>query len=868
MFGNLFYFATLGFKEEKRTARKGHYSCEFCRARKLRCSRPLPCINCVSRGKRCVVEEGGQMEVAPTAYRREHPRPPDAPLLPGNDDNNQNNLVDEVHRLRRLAEDLERRICQSQGTGANRGNDEASHCQALTTTTAATTTTTATTATTTTPTPGGATPVPLGPICAVVTHLDRVSMGNGSYADMLSASTTGSPSVLSAAPTTTTAATSTGGGPVGHSPDGKRGLDIKIEHVFAIPTAPEFTYSLVDGDRLRAPRRCIYLPTYREATVLLDTFLATVSSLYHIVHHPTMPDTVRSIYACIQGQQAGASPPPLGDVLLLLSIVATGACLYIPPRNHDNDDNDDDSISASNASPVFSSRAAAAQTTPLWIQAALHVFEAIVRGPAPPTLSAVQGVIMLSFLIGNIEGIGFRYRYLVSTGLLLGRELSLHCIDQEAAPSFSRPLFDPPKSPFEREMGRRVWWYLASTEWLLAARNSGPGVGVYSTHPNMMRVNEPCNTDDVHLAPGMRELAVSQPLDTPTDMSYYLQRVRLAEVTRGIVDRMCMVSGTQFVGGGPSAVTVTASAASAASTMSQDLLAAYRQAAAASDADLEAMLQDLPVFLRLETYVQRDSTHAGGHTPIVFIQAFMLHSLIHTQRCKLHLPYLTSWRRQTEATTAGHASTSSQPSDALSEEPTSTPSPSSRAICIESARQIIHAETQLRRRASQHPMVQNRLSCVLYGVFMAAIVLLVDLCAADDNDEAAQKQDALAALQIVGDSRPHSPAAVELYASLAHLLAKHRPQLCERGFLQGMDAVPSANGTTRPTETTEPVLPLVDGLSQPNSLGEQDTPMTALGDALYCGNSLPLGLAFDGLDDLASFQWDDLLAGVDTSMLL
>ncbi|CAK7224648.1 hypothetical protein SBRCBS47491_005621 [Sporothrix bragantina] len=806
----------------QRTARKGHYSCDFCRARKLRCSRPLPCINCVSRGKRCVLEEGGEVEVTPTAP---HHEPRNLPT-PAPSHSNDQSLIDEVHRLRRLAEDLERRISRSNAGSAALG--DANHSPASI----------GWAQTTASAVPAAAPPDAMGPICAVVTHLDRMSMGKGTYADMASASTTGSPASFSSV-TTVTAAASTAG-PTSQNPD-RSGLQIKIEPIYTIPTAPEYTFNIIDGDRLRAPRRCIYLPTYREMTVLLDTFLSTISSFYHIVHHPTVPDTVRRVYNSILGQQDGPHPP-LGDVLLLLTIVATGTYLYIPPQG--SNAADDQSVL------VFSSHTEAADTAPFWIQAALHVLDVITRGPAPPSLSAVQGVITLSFLISNVEGIGFRYRYLVSTGLLLGRELGLHCIDQGPATSSLT-------TPFEREMGRRAWWYLASTDWLLAARNSGPGVGVYTTHPHMMRVNEPCNIDDENLTPSMQNPAVGKPLDTPTDMSYYLQRVRLARVARGIVDRMPMVSGTQFVGGGQSTAASTTVSA-------RDLLATYRQAATESDADLEAMLHNLPVFLRLETYLNRDET-INANTSSFFIQAFMLHSLIHTQRCKLHLSYLTSWRRQTE-TIGRHQPMMSQPS-------VSGPSTTSRAICIESARQIIHAETQLRRQASQHPFVQNRLSCVLYGVFLATIVLLIDLCAADNRDgdgedDTAQKQDALAALQIVADARPHSPAASELYTSLTQLLAKHRPQLCEQGFLQGtMEIEPSSTTTAvarPPEEAMQPILSTAAGLES-DSFGVHDTPMASFNDSLY-GN--PLALSFDGLDDLVNFQWDDLLAGVDTSMLL
>lgn len=804
--------------------RKGHYSCEFCRVRKLRCSRPLPCINCVSRGKTCVMDVEG-----PVVEDRQ-PTPSSRPLSPPNQPSGTSNelsnhaLLDEVHRLRRLAEDLERRISHGGSNATN--TSQAQHLLPSVTHTVPSTPTS-------TPAPDA-----LGPICAVVTHLDRVSMGKGCYSDMQAASSTASPSALSS---TTTLAT---GRPTATTTCSfeQSGLTIKIEPILSIPTASEYTYSIVDGNKLGSPRRCVYLPLYQETTVLLDTFLKTVSSFYHIVHHPTVPSLVAGVYDSVQRQQG--ADLSLGDVLLVLNMIATGTCLYGPPTQR--------------GIAIFSSREEAARQTPYWIEIAIHVLDAITRGPAPPTLSAVQGVITLSFLISNIEGVGYRYRYIVSTALLLGRELGLHCIDQEHSGS---PQNSSLTTPFQRELGRRAWWYLASTDWLLAARNSGPGVGVYQTHPQMMRVREPCNIDDSQLQEGnVDEPIHGLPLDVPTDMSYYLQRMRLSKVARSIVDRMPMVSGTQFVGGSAS------SSASAAS-----LLAAYRESAIASDAELDAMLRDMPPFLRFETYEQSniewtEDDEDGKSPKSLFIQAFMLHSLIHTQRCKLHLSYLTSWRRQT-GTNRGQSHTHGRPS-------VSNSTTTSRAVCIEAARQIIHAETQLRRRAAKHPFVQSRLSCVLYGVFLATIVLLIDLCAdngagseTDPGDDSPDTSAAFAALQIVSDARPYSPAAAELCnTSLTQLLSKHRPQLLEEGLQRLGTPMPAISTTTAGTArtVTSPTLPTTATVFN-NPPQEIDSSSLSFNDAMYTN---PLALHFDGLDDFAQFQWDDLLAGVDTTMFV
>lgn len=145
--------------EAPRSHRKGQYSCEFCRARKLRCDRPLPCTNCVSRGKTCHFGPlPGQRPSTladhqlPGQHQQQHQQqqheqqPVTAPLvspvtgrtntgaptsssdqppsLPATTTTHfvpptalgQTQLLKEVQSLRRLAADLERRVALSTST--------------------------------------------------------------------------------------------------------------------------------------------------------------------------------------------------------------------------------------------------------------------------------------------------------------------------------------------------------------------------------------------------------------------------------------------------------------------------------------------------------------------------------------------------------------------------------------------------------------------------------------------------------------------------------------------------------------------------------------------------------------------------------
>lgn len=231
-----------------------------------------------------------------------------------------------------------------------------------------------------------------------------------------------------------------------------------------------------------------------------------------------------------------------------------------------------------------------------------------------------------------------------------------------------------------------------------------------------MAVNKPRHIDDADLVEG--DPNVDRPLSQPTDMSYFLQRLRLAEVSRAIVDHTSMAMRT------------SARATHHAHVMSLDF-------------ELHQMSRDVPPFLDINNYP--DTPAPEMHN--MFIQAYMLNSLVQTLRCAIHLEYLIS----------------GDPAYA-----------SSRVTCIGAARQILRAEQQLLR--SRHPFVQTRgrLSAILHGVFMASIVLLMDACVNGgghgDGGEIAE------ALRIVGDAQDHSLAAQKLHEALVQVLARHREQ--------------------------------------------------------------------------------------------
>lgn len=237
-----------------------------------------------------------------------------------------------------------------------------------------------------------------------------------------------------------------------------------------------------------------------------------------------------------------------------------------------------------------------------------------------------------------------------------------------------------------------------------------------------MAVKKPRNINDADLVDnGYR---TEFPLSQSTEMSYFLQRIRMAEIARRTVDE----SQTAVDSSGPED-----------STHLMKL-----------DFQLDQFIHDIPFFFNLDNYEDNpESTSAG-----IFVHAYLLNLVIHTQRCKLHLRYLTSG-------------------------PNKSPMyATSREICLKSARQLIRAESQLER--AQHPIVliRLRLSAIRYGVFLACIALLMDayINGSGSLQDEINHGDVAEALRILEGARSHSWAAQNLSDSLNQVLAKYRAQ--------------------------------------------------------------------------------------------
>lgn len=121
-----------------------------------------------------------------------------------------------------------------------------------------------------------------------------------------------------------------------------------------------------------------------------------------------------------------------------------------------------------------------------------------------------------------------RARSLHGAALTVARDIGLHKID-----SPDRRPVQGKDGVVMTEIKRRLWWHVASTDWLLSI-SGGPQEGCYLVHTRHMHVNRPRNITDDDLEKEGAEF--NRPISEPTQMSYFLQRIRSAELARDIAD--------------------------------------------------------------------------------------------------------------------------------------------------------------------------------------------------------------------------------------------------------------------------------------------------------------------------------------------
>ena len=333
----------------------------------------------------------------------------------------------------------------------------------------------------------------------------------------------------------------------------------------------------------------------------------------------------------------------------------------------------------------------------------------------------------------------------------------------------------------------------------MLARFSGPPEGIYTISPRHMATNKPINANDEDLKDGEEMIAL--PLDQPTCMSYFLQRMRLAEILRHFTDRVPLATSPE--------------------TTSYDVILEI-------DGVLENFLNDCPPFFTMDANeLQELPPIDPRRAPNVVVQRHVLNLFLHAQRLKLHLPYL--------------ARATVEPEYARSRE-----------VCLKAARFILYVENRLEHENGAFALTRLKLTVILHSVFLASIVLLMDLCSTSDaeNKEATQ-QELTAAWRIMELAQTQSVPAARLMELLKGVMKKHKVPF---------PVVPRQDQLLSSVDGQEGALPLTPSSGMNQGLSSDATSF----EPPYYGQNMENFAQRMELDDI---DWDSLFWGLEAPFI-
>ncbi|KAI0909573.1 hypothetical protein F4823DRAFT_624800 [Ustulina deusta] len=244
--------------------------------------------------------------------------------------------------------------------------------------------------------------------------------------------------------------------------------------------------------------------TREEALLLLRDFSENPYHLLPIIYEPSARSVINTFYT--QLEQGHEGDPTAAA--LILSIASASASFFHHASVH----------------RIFASIEEADEASAAWRQSALTILDDS-QFDTQGSLERCQARAIIAYVVSNVEGPSFRYRYLHSCSIAIARDMSLHLID---SPTTTDKSDDFPT----REIKRRLWWHLASTDWLLSLVG-GPLDGTYTVQPRHFVVKRPRNLNDSELS---QDETLTYPPDVLTQVSCFLQRIRLSEICREMAD--------------------------------------------------------------------------------------------------------------------------------------------------------------------------------------------------------------------------------------------------------------------------------------------------------------------------------------------
>ncbi|KAH0840559.1 hypothetical protein FOPE_05750 [Fonsecaea pedrosoi] len=317
------------------------------------------------------------------------------------------------------------------------------------------------------------------------------------------------------------------------------------------------------------PVKCIWLPRHGEASVFVDKYIRDITYVHHVIHSASLRKLMDDIYHDLDMRR----PLHRGHVALLLSIIASATFLWTTCDNPD----------------LYHSVDDARNQAASWVTATLDMLD-YSRRTTNGSIEDVQALIIVSFLVCNMEGTSIRYYNLHGNYLFI--ELTTYRVAHQLTRLKLRSG--------EGSGGTLLHW-IASR---ILSRFAGPHEGICTIQPRQMTVNKPRNIRDEDMVDGAPMFGLD--LAQPTSMSYFLQRIRLGELCYEVSNN-----------------------STADHNNTQQL-----------DAHFEKFLSEFPPFFRLDDG-DLAAPDRASKDPAITVQTYILVNMVQARRCKLHLPSLS-----------------------------------------------------------------------------------------------------------------------------------------------------------------------------------------------------------------------------------
>ncbi|RFU82088.1 fungal transcriptional regulatory protein [Trichoderma arundinaceum] len=447
--------------------------------------------------------------------------------------------------------------------------------------------------------------------------------------------------------------------------------------------------------------KCICLPLREESHILLGKFIDDVIHFHHIFHTPSLLPLVDQFYDALD-QDADVD---IGQLMLMLAICCSSTHTW---------------TRCDDGKGLFDTAEDANSRTAGWLATALDAIHHAHRA-AHASMACIQGIVVVFFMLCSLEGISARARLLHAQAVAMAREIGLHSIDSPNTNSQSNPIKD---STIQAEVGRRIWWYLTDSDWMLS-RLSVPQQGAYTILPSQMAVRKPYNAKDEDIIDGQE--IIDRPLEEATPVSYLIQRTRLAELFFSLGDH-------------DKSIHLVPEEAEYLKVMEADM-------------KLRQFMRELPSFFRLENSSALSKLPYSDirRSSNITTQRYLLNMIFYGQICKLHLPYL--------------ARGTVNPGFAYSHD-----------SCLKAAQRIIFVEHQMGADNSTFVQFRKRMNIKFRSIFIACVVFVLDGCLANniEADTVGSNATMADAWQILYEARGQSPMASELLRLSIQILRKYK----------------------------------------------------------------------------------------------